>query len=118
MSLELRGVSVTYGRVEALKQVDLTVPEGQIVALIGANGAGKTTTLRAITGLARLRAGTVTWLGTRLDDLGTERIELVLDANAALLRAERELLLAKVARADAILRMESATALLPHPGSR
>jgi branched-chain amino acid transport system ATP-binding protein len=74
MSLELRRVSVTYGRVEALKQIDLTVPEGQIVALIGANGAGKTTTLRAITGLARLRAGTVTWLGTRLDGLGTERI--------------------------------------------
>ena len=74
MSLELRGVSVTYGRVEALKQIDLSVPEGQIVALIGANGAGKTTTLRAITGLARLRAGTVTWLGTRLDGLGTERI--------------------------------------------
>jgi branched-chain amino acid transport system ATP-binding protein len=74
MSLELRGVSVTYGRVEALKQIDLSVPEGQIVALIGANGAGKTTTLRAITGLARLRAGTVTWLGTRLDAVGTERI--------------------------------------------
>ncbi len=71
MSLELRGVSVTYGRVEALKQIDLSVPAGQIVALIGANGAGKTTTLRAITGLARLRAGTVTWLGTRLDRLGS-----------------------------------------------
>ncbi len=74
MSLELSGVSVTYGRVEALKHIDLSVPAGQIVALIGANGAGKTTTLRAITGLARLRAGTVTWMGTRLDQLGSERV--------------------------------------------
>ena len=54
--------------------IDLSVPTGQIVALIGANGAGKTTTLRAITGLARLRAGTVTWMGTRLDQLGSERV--------------------------------------------
>jgi len=74
MSLELSGISVTYGRVEALKHIDLGVPAGKIVALIGANGAGKTTTLRAITGLARLRGGTVTWMGTRLDQLGSERI--------------------------------------------
>ena len=44
------------------------------MALIGANGAGKTTTLRAITGLARLRAGEVTWFGERIDSLPPAQI--------------------------------------------
>ena len=49
--LELRQISVNYGRVEALKSVSLDVPEGCIFAVLGANGAGKTTLLRAILGL-------------------------------------------------------------------
>ena len=51
MLLELDGVSVRYGAVEALKDVSLAVDEGEIVTLLGANGAGKTTTLRTISGL-------------------------------------------------------------------
>ncbi len=49
--LELSDVSVRYGAIPALRDVDLHVEEGEIVALLGANGAGKTTTLRTISGL-------------------------------------------------------------------
>jgi branched-chain amino acid transport system ATP-binding protein len=51
--LELDRVSVSYGGMRALSEVSLVVPEGCVVALLGANGAGKTTTLRAISGLVR-----------------------------------------------------------------
>ena len=46
--LELRGVAARYGALQALRGIDLSVDEGEIVAVLGANGAGKTTTLRAI----------------------------------------------------------------------
>jgi branched-chain amino acid transport system ATP-binding protein len=49
--LEVRGLTVTYGGIEAVKGLDLSVPEGAIVALLGANGAGKTSTLAGIVGL-------------------------------------------------------------------
>ena len=58
-SLEVRGLSVSYGRTEALRGIDITVNTGQVVCLIGANGAGKTTTMRALSGMVRPRAGTV-----------------------------------------------------------
>jgi branched-chain amino acid transport system ATP-binding protein len=48
--LEIRGLKVAYGGIEAVRGIDLDVGEGELVALIGANGAGKTTTLKAITG--------------------------------------------------------------------
>ena len=57
--LELDGVSVHYGQVQALKGVSLAVGQGEIVTLIGANGAGKTTTLAAISGLLAVSAGRV-----------------------------------------------------------
>ena len=57
--LELDGVAVHYGRIQALSDVSVTVEAGEIVALIGANGAGKTTTMRAISGLLPLSAGRV-----------------------------------------------------------
>jgi branched-chain amino acid transport system ATP-binding protein len=53
--LELRGLEVSYGAVEAVRGVDLHVATGEVVALIGPNGAGKTSTLRAISGLAPSR---------------------------------------------------------------
>jgi branched-chain amino acid transport system ATP-binding protein len=53
--LELRQVEAAYGPIKALHGVDVEVPDGSIVALLGANGAGKTTTLRAITGMVRAR---------------------------------------------------------------
>ncbi|MCW3473544.1 ABC transporter ATP-binding protein [Limobrevibacterium gyesilva] len=58
-SLDVQGLTVFYGRTEALKGIDLTVAEGQVVCLIGANGAGKTTTMRALSGLTRPRAGAI-----------------------------------------------------------
>lgn len=57
--LEVRGVTVRYGAITAIREVSIVVPEGKIVTLIGCNGAGKTTTLRAITGLARVTQGEV-----------------------------------------------------------
>ncbi|TDD14073.1 ABC transporter ATP-binding protein [Nonomuraea diastatica] len=51
--LEVKGLSVAYGAIEAVKDVSFTVAEGQIVCLVGANGAGKSTTLRTISGLLR-----------------------------------------------------------------
>ena len=58
--LQLSGVEAGYGRIRALHGIDIEVRRGQIVTLLGANGAGKTTTLKAISGLVRPTAGTVT----------------------------------------------------------
>jgi branched-chain amino acid transport system ATP-binding protein len=58
-ALELRGLTVRYGAVEALHGVDLRVAPGEIVAILGANGAGKTTTLKAVSGLLRPAAGEI-----------------------------------------------------------
>lgn len=57
--LEVLKLSVFYGGIHALKEVSLTVPEKQIVTLIGANGAGKSTTLRTISGLVEARQGKI-----------------------------------------------------------
>ena len=72
--LELRDVDVFYGRVRALRDISLTVGEGEIVALIGSNGAGKTTTLRCISGLVRPAKGEVRLRGRPIHTLGAERI--------------------------------------------
>jgi branched-chain amino acid transport system ATP-binding protein len=61
--LELDGVAVHYGRIQALADVSVTVDAGEIVALIGANGAGKTTTMRAISGLRPLTSGAIRFAG-------------------------------------------------------
>jgi branched-chain amino acid transport system ATP-binding protein len=63
MLLELREVVASYGRVQALKGLSLSVNEGQIVALLGANGAGKSTVLRTISGLMKPQAGEIRWSG-------------------------------------------------------
>ncbi|GAB5469930.1 MAG: ABC transporter ATP-binding protein [Rhodospirillales bacterium] len=74
MLLEVEGAEVFYNKVQALKAVSLSVPEGGIVTIIGANGAGKTTTLRAISGLVKLSAGQIRFQGERIDRLAPERI--------------------------------------------
>jgi branched-chain amino acid transport system ATP-binding protein len=71
--LELRGVDARYGPVHALHGVNLTVDEGEIVALLGANGAGKTTTLRSISGTVR-RTGAIEFDGQSLARSGPERV--------------------------------------------
>jgi len=57
--LEVRGLTTAYGNIRAIREIDLAVPEGRIVCIIGANGAGKTTLLRTIAGLLRPAAGTI-----------------------------------------------------------
>ena len=64
--LELREVTVYYGAIQALKQVSITVYEGEIVTLIGANGAGKSTILRTISRLINPRSGEMTYQGKNL----------------------------------------------------
>ncbi len=61
--LEVKGLRVHYGGIEALRGIDLAVPPGEVVALIGANGAGKTTTLRAISKMLRPSGGSIRFLG-------------------------------------------------------
>jgi branched-chain amino acid transport system ATP-binding protein len=63
--LELRGVAASYGPLQALRGVELSVEEGEIVAVLGANGAGKTTTLRAISATVRT-SGELVFAGERL----------------------------------------------------
>jgi branched-chain amino acid transport system ATP-binding protein len=72
--LELSGVRVRYGGIEAVKGVSLRVDEGEIVTLIGGNGAGKTTTLKAISGIQRSAAGTIAFRGERIDALAVHEI--------------------------------------------
>ncbi len=61
--LEIKDMSVHYGRIQALDEIGISVEEGEIVSLIGANGAGKTTTMRAIAGLLPLSNGSITFQG-------------------------------------------------------
>ncbi|MFZ3110899.1 MAG: ABC transporter ATP-binding protein [Rectinemataceae bacterium] len=72
--LEIRSLSVHYGGIHALQGVDIDVPEGRIVTLIGANGAGKSTTLRSIVGLVKTSGGSVKWNGETLTGLATKDI--------------------------------------------
>jgi len=65
--LEVKDLQVAYGAILAVKNVSLTVNQGEIVTLIGSNGAGKSTTLRTISGLLKPKAGTITFLGERID---------------------------------------------------
>src|ERR1700731_1026518 len=72
--LEVEGLEVSYGAVRALRGVDLYVDSGEIVGLVGANGAGKSTLLRAISGLVKVRSGSVKFSGTELGRAATTRI--------------------------------------------
>jgi branched-chain amino acid transport system ATP-binding protein len=72
--LQLTGLAVDYGVVNALESVSLEVAAGGIITLLGANGAGKTTTLRAISGLVRPRTGTVSFLGADITRMPAHKI--------------------------------------------
>jgi len=64
--LDIKGISVYYGAIQALCDVTINVQPGEIVAIIGSNGAGKSTLLRTISGLLRPRTGTMTFEGKDL----------------------------------------------------
>jgi len=72
--LELSGVSAHYGRIQALRDVSLTVGEGEIVTIIGANGAGKSTTLMTICGIVKASTGDVRYLGESIIDVRSDRL--------------------------------------------
>jgi branched-chain amino acid transport system ATP-binding protein len=63
VALHLDNLDVSYGAIQALRGVDVTVNQGEIVTLIGANGAGKSTLLRAASGMVRAKSGRVEFLG-------------------------------------------------------
>src|SRR5918998_460963 len=72
--LVVSDLTVNYGAIQAVKGISLTVADRELVALIGSNGAGKSTTLRAISGLVRPRAGTITYHGEDLIHMQTHQI--------------------------------------------
>jgi branched-chain amino acid transport system ATP-binding protein len=72
--LALSNVELFYDHIYALKGVSLDLMQGETVALIGANGAGKSSILRAITGLRRIKSGSITFEGQRINGLGPEAI--------------------------------------------
>jgi branched-chain amino acid transport system ATP-binding protein len=73
--LQVKGLHIAYGGINAVKGIDLSVNEGELVALIGANGAGKTTTLKAIAGLLQPASGSVHYRG--IDVTGQPSFSLV-----------------------------------------
>ena len=75
--LEIEGLEAGYGASRVLFGLDLSVKEGEVVALLGRNGMGKTTTVRAILGLVRARAGSIRWRGAPIVALPTDRIALL-----------------------------------------
>ncbi len=72
--LEVKGLNAGYGRVEVLWDVDLSIEDRQIAALVGANGAGKTTLLRAISGMIPSRSGSITFQGRHITHSAIEQI--------------------------------------------
>jgi branched-chain amino acid transport system ATP-binding protein len=72
--LAIRGVRAAYGKIEALKGVDLDISPGEIVALIGANGAGKSTLMMTIFGRPRAKAGKILFDGRDITSVATHEI--------------------------------------------
>ena len=72
--LEVKDLHVSYGGIRALRGVNLEVPDGKIVTLIGANGAGKSTLLRTISGLVRAESGSVTYNGKEVTGMPINKI--------------------------------------------
>jgi branched-chain amino acid transport system ATP-binding protein len=72
--LAVEKLQVAYGKVQALWDVTLEVPDGEIVALVGANGAGKTTLLKTVSGLLRKRSGSMTYDGEHIEEASPPEI--------------------------------------------
>ena len=72
--LEISNLSVSYGGIQAVKDISFAVPKGKIITLIGANGAGKSSTLRAIVGLEKPAQGSIRFQGEELSGLSTDAI--------------------------------------------
>lgn len=105
--LEVRGLRVSYGGINAVKGIDLDVRERELVTLIGCNGAGKTTTLKALSGLIRPAAGSVHYDGADVTGAPAHRlvrrgIALVPEGRGVFqqLTVEENLAMGAYARAD------------------
>ncbi|OGP95733.1 MAG: ABC transporter ATP-binding protein [Deltaproteobacteria bacterium RBG_16_47_11] len=72
--LAIEKLQVAYGKVQALWDVTLGVPDGEIVALVGANGAGKTTLLKTVSGLLRRQSGCITYDGKHIEEASPPEI--------------------------------------------
>ena len=72
--LEVKGLQVYYGVIQALKDVSFEVNQGEVIALIGANGAGKTTTLHTVTGLLPAKAGSIMFEGVDITKMPAHKI--------------------------------------------
>lgn len=73
-ALIIEDLKVNYGSIEALKGINISVKEGQIVALLGSNGAGKTTTLRKISGVLESQGGTIELFGEDITRMAPNKI--------------------------------------------
>ena len=72
--LEVKNLSVHYGMIQAVRNVDFTVNEGEIVSLIGANGAGKSTILKTLSGLIHPSEGEIVYLGENIASTSAKKI--------------------------------------------
>ena len=72
--LKVNNISSFYGNIQALKDVMIKIPEGDIITLIGANGAGKTTTLMSISGIVPPRTGEILFMGTPIHNISPNKI--------------------------------------------
>ena len=73
-ALSISNLSLSYGRIEALKRVNMQIYEGEIVAILGANGAGKSSLLRAISGLVPPSSGEILSYGKQINTLPAEKL--------------------------------------------
>ena len=76
-AISTHGLTRTFGRLDAVRQLDLQVPEGSVFALIGPNGAGKTTTIKLLMNLLRPTSGQATVLGTDSRRLGVKELQRI-----------------------------------------
>jgi branched-chain amino acid transport system ATP-binding protein len=72
--LDIQGLEATYGQVQVLFGIDLTVAQGEIVSIIGPNGAGKSTVIKAVMGLVTVKAGTILFNGNGIQGIPPHRI--------------------------------------------
>ena len=72
--LEIRGIETYYGKIQALRGIDLDVRQGEIATIIGANGAGKTTLIMSVCGNPRVRTGSIRFNGQEISNLETHKI--------------------------------------------
>jgi branched-chain amino acid transport system ATP-binding protein len=73
-ALVIKDLNLYYGGIHALKDINLKVMEGEIITLIGANGAGKTSTLRAISGLEKIKSGSITFDGKPINEVEAHKL--------------------------------------------